>query len=58
VRADNRSALRLYESRGYRPIGRREDYYADGMAAIRYARDLRPAPALASAGSGRTTMRP
>ena len=45
VRADNRMAIRLYESRGYQTIGRREEYYADGMAAVRYARDLRDLPA-------------
>jgi ribosomal protein S18 acetylase RimI-like enzyme len=44
VRVDNVAAIRLYESRGYRNIGRREDYYADGMAAVRYARDLRAQP--------------
>jgi ribosomal-protein-alanine acetyltransferase len=41
VRVDNASAIRLYERNGYRTIGRREDYYADGAAAFRYARDLR-----------------
>lgn len=44
VRADNHAAIRLYERRGYVPIGRREDYYADGMSALRYARDLGTPP--------------
>ena len=41
VRADNRAAIRLYESLDYRPIGRSEDYYADGATALRYERTLR-----------------
>jgi ribosomal protein S18 acetylase RimI-like enzyme len=45
VRLDNGAAIKLYQSRGYRNVGRREDYYADGMAAVRYARDLRAHPA-------------
>jgi ribosomal protein S18 acetylase RimI-like enzyme len=43
VRADNAAAVSLYERRGYGPIGRREDYYEDGMAALRYERALRRA---------------
>jgi ribosomal protein S18 acetylase RimI-like enzyme len=43
VRADNRRAIRLYEQAGYALIGRRPDYYADGMMALLYARDLPPA---------------
>jgi ribosomal protein S18 acetylase RimI-like enzyme len=35
VRVDNRAAIRLYESLGYRRIGRYPDYYDDGMAALR-----------------------
>lgn len=41
VRGDNSGAIRLYEQRGYRSMGRRENYYEDGMTAVRYARDLR-----------------
>jgi ribosomal-protein-alanine acetyltransferase len=41
VRVDNAAAIRLYERSGYRTIGRRDDYYADGTAALRYARDLK-----------------
>lgn len=40
VRGDNPGAIRLYEQRGYRPMGRRENYYQDGMTAVRYSRDL------------------
>jgi ribosomal protein S18 acetylase RimI-like enzyme len=43
VRANNRRAIRLYEETGYRLIGRRPDYYSDGMTALLYARDLPPA---------------
>lgn len=40
VRVDNGPAIRLYEAAGYRPIGRRDDYYEDGAAALRYERAL------------------
>ncbi len=40
VRADNLAAQRLYERRGYRGIGRRPQYYADGEAALRYEKAL------------------
>jgi ribosomal-protein-alanine N-acetyltransferase len=40
VRADNGAAIGLYESRGYRIIGRRACYYEDGAEALRYERDL------------------
>ena len=49
VRDDNAPAIALYERRGYRLIGRRADYYADGMAARRYARSLAPHHAAAAA---------
>jgi len=42
VRADNRAAIRLYESLGYRQIGRRSGYYDDGMDAFRLERELSP----------------
>ena len=45
VRADNPGAIGLYESRGYRCLGRREGYYQDGMDALRFERRL--------AGAGR-----
>jgi ribosomal protein S18 acetylase RimI-like enzyme len=41
VREDNDRAVRLYEQNGYRRIGREPDYYADGMAALRYEKVLR-----------------
>lgn len=49
VRPDNEAAIRLYERAGYRLIGRREGYYEDGAAALRYTRDL---PAAGTAAPG------
>jgi ribosomal protein S18 acetylase RimI-like enzyme len=40
ARVDNAAAIRLYERRGYRLIGRIQGYYADGIEALRYERDL------------------
>jgi ribosomal protein S18 acetylase RimI-like enzyme len=40
VREDNTSAIRLYERRGYVPIGRYDSYYADGADALRYEKRL------------------
>lgn len=40
VREDNGSAIRLYEHSGYVFAGRTEHYYADGVAARRYEKDL------------------
>lgn len=40
VRVGNQPAIALYERAGYRPAGRREAYYADGEAALRYERNL------------------
>jgi ribosomal protein S18 acetylase RimI-like enzyme len=40
VRVDNLAAIRLYESLGYRPISRFENYYEDGCAALRYRKSL------------------
>ncbi len=37
---ENRSALRLVESLGYRPRRRLPDYYGPGKAALRLTRDL------------------
>ena len=36
VREDNAAAQRLYERRGYQPIGRRVAYYDDGEDALRF----------------------
>ncbi len=49
VRADGARARALYESQGYRQIGAVDDYYEDGMQAIRYEKRLMPQfkPALA-----------
>jgi [ribosomal protein S18]-alanine N-acetyltransferase len=40
ARADNAAAIRLYDRLGYRLIGRRPCYYADGAEALRYERVL------------------
>ncbi len=40
VRRDNAGARRLYERRGYRPIGERAGYYADGEDALRFEKAL------------------
>ena len=41
VREDNEGAIALYRARGYRPIGRYLDYYADHMPALRFEKTLR-----------------
>ena len=40
VRIDGAPAIKLYESLGYKKIGRVEDYYEDGQAAYRYEKRL------------------
>lgn len=40
VRADNAAAIKLYQSIGYRSLGRLEDYYDDGEAALKYEKAL------------------
>jgi ribosomal protein S18 acetylase RimI-like enzyme len=45
VREENLSAIRLYEGRGYRRIGRYPRYYADGVDALRYEKALAAAQA-------------
>ena len=49
VRADGKRARALYESQGYRQIGMVDNYYEDGMQALRYEKRLTPLlkPALA-----------
>ncbi|MBV9812081.1 MAG: GNAT family N-acetyltransferase [Acetobacteraceae bacterium] len=42
VHAGNDAALRLYETSGYRPVGRRTRYYPDGGDAVVMRRDLTP----------------
>lgn len=44
VAENNTAARTLYESVGYRVIGRVEDYYEDGSAAIRYEKFIVPHP--------------
>lgn len=43
VREDNEDAIRLYQRRGYRPIGRYLHYYADQTDALRFEKFLRGA---------------
>ena len=40
VRADNKAAIRLYETGNYNPLARVADYYEDGEAALRYEKAL------------------
>lgn len=40
VRERNARAISLYERAGYRRIGRRESYYQDGVAALRFEKHL------------------
>jgi len=49
VRADGERARALYERQGYRQIGTVDNYYEDGMQAMRYEKRLMPQlkPALA-----------
>jgi ribosomal-protein-alanine acetyltransferase len=44
VRYDNKSAIALYESCGFRHFGEHKQYYADGATALRYVKLLLPAP--------------
>lgn len=40
VRSDNKPAIRLYEKMGYRSFAQYENYYHDGMSAVRYQKSL------------------
>ena len=40
VRSDNKPAIRLYEKMGYRSFAQYENYYHDGMNALRYQKSL------------------
>ena len=40
VRADNRTAIGLYQRTGYHPLGQRPDYYEDGATALLLGRQL------------------
>ena len=40
VAESNTAAIRLYQARGYLPQGRKEDYYAPGLHALIFAKDL------------------
>ena len=52
VREDNESAIRLYERLGFRRIGVRSGYYADGATALRYEKRLAPRTRLRAAAAG------
>jgi len=53
AREDNGPAIRLYERLGFRRIGARSDYYADGATALRYEKRLAPRrPRLSAAAAG------
>ncbi|MCB1451029.1 MAG: peptidase C39 family protein, partial [Nitratireductor sp.] len=41
VREDNERAIELYRRKGYRPIGRYLDYYADHAPALRFEKTIR-----------------
>ena len=56
VRTDNPAAQGLYERRGYRRFGRKEGYYEDGAAALRYEKAL--APRRAARGRSVSPSRP
>lgn len=42
VRSDNAGAIALYRRHGYRHMGNRESYYADGGDALRFGKTLLP----------------
>ena len=42
ARRDNAASMRLFEKRGYRPIGTVKGYYEDHMDAVRYEKSLAP----------------
>lgn len=42
VHERNRRAAKLYRLNGYQPIGRRDGYYGDGGAALRFEKFLAP----------------
>jgi ribosomal protein S18 acetylase RimI-like enzyme len=52
VRADNASAIRLYDRRGYRRFGLLPSYYEDGQDALRFEKRLPPIASRADAATG------
>lgn len=52
VRADNDAALRLYEAAGFRRLGRRPRYYADGTDAVTMRLRRHEPEALVGGGHG------
>jgi [ribosomal protein S18]-alanine N-acetyltransferase len=51
VREDNAAAIHLYETLGYVPMGRYEDYYDDHTPALRLEKDLASAKPRRNAGA-------
>ncbi len=45
VAETNASAIRLYQAHGYLPQGREENYYAQGIHALIFAKPVDPLPA-------------
>jgi ribosomal protein S18 acetylase RimI-like enzyme len=52
VREDNSRAVKIYRRAGFRPVGRKSDYYQDGMAALRMEKPLIADEAAPSASGG------
>jgi ribosomal-protein-alanine N-acetyltransferase len=42
VAEENAAAIRLYQARGYLPLGREEDYYAPAIPALIFSKSLEP----------------
>lgn len=57
VREDNPRAVSLYEKNGYKAIGTRPDYYADGMDALRFEKAFDAPPDVETANSAGTSSR-
>lgn len=55
VRQDNLRAIALYEASGYRRTGQIEDYYTDGMTALRFEKLL---PSAGQRASGTSDIHP
>ncbi len=51
VDAENGDALRLYEAHGYQCVGKAENYYARGRAALLYSKVLFDPPAICGISS-------
>jgi ribosomal protein S18 acetylase RimI-like enzyme len=57
VRQDNERAVSIYQRAGFRLIGRKRDYYQDGMTALRMEKSLAGAePAASGNGNSKATF--